>query len=86
MTQSKLYKGHRFPAEIVQNAVWLYHRFNLSHRDVEDLLAERCVSVTCEAIRLWYNKFGSIYVPRSRRTHQCYGDTFFIDELFLNIQ
>ena len=41
MAQSKVYKRHRFPPEIIQYAVWLYHRFNLSHRDVEDLLAER---------------------------------------------
>ena len=41
MAQSKVYKRHRFPPEIIQYAVWLYHRFNLGHRDVEDLLAER---------------------------------------------
>jgi putative transposase len=52
MTQSKMYKRHRFPAEIIQYAVWLYHRFNLSHRDVEDLLAERGVTVSYEAISL----------------------------------
>ena len=45
-------KRHRFPAEIIQYAVWLYHRFNLSHRDVEDLMAERGVTVSYEAIRL----------------------------------
>ena len=51
-----LYKGHRFPAEIIQYAVWLYHRFNLSNRDIEDLLAERGITVSYEAIRLWCNK------------------------------
>ncbi|MBT5719761.1 MAG: IS6 family transposase, partial [Gammaproteobacteria bacterium] len=58
MTQSKIYKRHRFPTEIIQYAVWLYHRFNLSHRDVEDLLAERDIAVSYEAICLWCNKFG----------------------------
>ena len=61
MTQSKMYKRHRFPPEIIQYAVWLYHRFNLSHRDVEDLMAERGVTVSYEAIRLWCNKFGAKY-------------------------
>jgi len=48
-----LYKRHRFPPEIIQHAVWLYYRFNLSHRDIEDLLARRGVIVTHESIRLW---------------------------------
>ena len=85
MTQPKLYKRHRFPPEIIQYAVCLYHRFNLSHRDVEDLLAERGVVVSYEAIRLWCNKFGSKYAQRLRRKHQGYGDTFFIDEAFVKI-
>jgi putative transposase len=52
MTQSKMYKRHLFPPEIIQYAVWLYHRFNLSHRDVEDLMAELGVTISYEAIRL----------------------------------
>ena len=51
------YKRHRFPPEIISYAVWLYYRFNLSHRDVEDLLAERGIAVSYEAIRLWCTKF-----------------------------
>ncbi len=47
-----IYKRHRFPIEIIQYAVWLYYRFNLSHRDIEDLLAERGIDVTYESIRL----------------------------------
>ena len=61
------YKRHRFPPEIIQYAVWLYFRFNLSHRDIEDLLAERGVAVTHESIRLWCNKFGPWYAHRRRR-------------------
>ena len=80
-----LYKGHRFPPEIIQYAVWLYHRFNLSHRDIEDLLAERGITVSYEAIRLWCNKFGLKYVRRLKKKHQGYGDTFFIDEVFVKI-
>ena len=87
MSRSKsLYKRHRFPSEIIQYAVWLYHRFNLSHRDVEDLLAERGITVSYESIRLWCNKFGPKYVKRLKRRHQGFGDTFFIDEVFVKIQ
>ena len=81
-----MYKRHRFPPAIIQYAVWLYYKFNLSHRDVEDLLAERGISVSYEAIRLWCNKFGTKYARRLRRNHQGFGDTFFIDEVFVKIQ
>jgi len=80
-----LYKRHRFPPEIIQYAVWLYHRFNLSHRDIEDLLAERGVVVSYESIRLWCNKFGPQYARRMKRRHQGFGDTFYIDEVFVKI-
>lgn len=86
MTQPKLYKRHRFPPEIIQYAVWLYHRFNLSHRDIEDLLAQRGITVSYESIRLWCNNFGSKYAQRLRRKHQGYGDTFYIDEVFVRIR
>ncbi len=79
------YKRHRFPAEIISYAVWLYYRFNLSHRDIEDLLAERGITVSREAIRLWCNKFGALYARRLKRKHRGYGDTFFIDEVFVKI-
>ena len=82
---STLYKRHRFPPEIIQYAVWLYHRFNLSHRDIEDLLAERGITVTYESIRLWCIKFGMKYVRRLKKRHQGYGDTFYIDEVFVKI-
>ena len=71
-----LYKRHRFPPVIIQYAVWLYHRFNLSQRDIEDLLAERGIEVSYESIRLWCNKFGPKYSRRLRRKHQGFGDTF----------
>ena len=81
-----LYKRYRFPREIIQHAVWLYYRFNLSCRDIEDLLSERGIDVSYESIRLWCIKFGSKYAKRLRRRHQGYGDTFFIDEVFVKIQ
>jgi len=85
MTKTTMYKRYRFPPEIIQYAVWLYHRFNLSHRDIEDLLAERGVAVSYESIRLWCNKFGSKYASRLKKRHQGYGDIFFIDEVFVKI-
>ena len=79
------YKRHRFPPEIISYAVWLYFRFNLSHRDVEDLLAERGIIVSYESIRLWCIKFGSKYTRRLKRKHQGFGDTFFLDEVFVKL-
>jgi putative transposase len=79
------YKRHRFPPEIISYAVWLYYRFNLSHRDIEDLLAERGITVSHESIRLWCIKFGAIYTRRLKRKHRGYGDTFYIDEVSIKI-
>ena len=79
------YKRYRFTPDIISYAVWLYYRFNLSHRDVEDLLAERRITVSREAIRLWCIKFGALYALRLKRKHRGYGDTFYIDEVFVKI-
>ena len=79
------YKRHRFPPDLISYAVWLYYRFNLSHRDIEDLLAERGIIVSRESIRLWCIKFGDLYAWRLKRRHRGYGDTFYIDEVFINI-
>ena len=81
-----MYKRHRFSAEIIQYTVSLYHRFNLSHRDIEDVLAEPGIVVNYEAIRLWCNKFGPQYSRRLRRNHQGFGDTFYIDEVFVKVR
>jgi putative transposase len=79
------YKRHRFPPAIISYAVWLYCRFNISHRDIEDLLAERGVTVSRESIRLWCIKFGEIYTRRLKRRHRGYGDTYYLDEVFVKI-
>ena len=79
------YKRHRFPPDIISYTVWLYYRFNLSNRDVEDLLAERGIAVSREEIRLWCIKFGALYARRLKRKHRGYGDTFYIDEVFVKI-
>ncbi len=56
-----LYKRLRFPAEIISHSVWLYYRFSLSYRDVEELMAERGVTLSHEAVRYWCRKFGQAY-------------------------
>jgi putative transposase len=80
------YRGYRFPAEIISHAVWLYYRFCLSFRDVEDLLAERGVIVSYETIRQWSRKFGAEYARKLKRREGRLGDTWHLDELFVTIQ
>ncbi len=85
-TRDPLYRGYRFPAEIISHAVWLYYRFALSHRDVEELLAERGVQVSYEAIRLWCRKFGATYAIGLRRRRARAADKWHIDEVQLKIK
>ena len=80
------YHGYRFPPEIISHAIWLYHRFCLSFRDVEDLLAERGILVSYETIRQWCRKFGPEYARRLKRRQGRLGDTWHLDELFVNIR
>ncbi len=80
------YRGHRFPAEIIGHAVWLYHRFCLSFRDVEDLLAQRGITVSYEAIRFWCFKFGPEYARSLKRRQGRLGDTWYLDEVFVTIR
>ena len=79
------YHRHRFPAEIISHAVWLYHVFSLSLRDVELLLAERGIFVTHESIRRWSLKFGVEFARRLRRRRPTPGDVWHLDEVFLRI-
>src|SRR5580700_10547277 len=80
------YPRHRFPAEIISHAVWLYHVFSLSLRDVELILAERGIVVTHESIRHWSLKFGSDFAARLRRRRPQPGDTWHLDEVFIRIR
>ena len=87
MTSQPLsYRGYRFPPEIISHAVWLYYRFGLSFRDVEDLLAERGITVTYEAIRQWCWTFGLDYARRLRDRRGRQGDTWHLDALFVKIR
>jgi len=77
--------GYRFPAEIISHAVWLYYRFSLSYRDVEELIAERGIGVTYETIRQWCRTFGQHYANQLRRRRAQTGDKWHLDEVFLKI-
>jgi len=80
------YKRHRFPAEIISHSVWLYYRFSLSYRDVEELMVERGVALSHEAVRYWCRKFGQAYANALRRRRPRPGDKWHLDEVFLTIK
>ena len=81
----QLYQGYRFPPTIISHAVWLYHRFCLSLRDVEDLLAERGIAVSYESIRQWCNRFGLEYARKLKKRQGQLGNTWHLDEVFIKI-
>jgi putative transposase len=85
MLEPASYRRHRFPAEIISHAVWLYHVFSLSLRDVELILAERGVVVSHESIRHWCLKFGADFARRLRRRRPQPGETWHLDEVFVRI-
>ncbi len=80
------YKNHRFPPEIIAHAVWLYHRFSLSFREVDELLAERGVIVSYQAVRLWSLKFGQTFAKKLRHPRGRPGDIWHLDKLFIQIR
>ena len=79
------YRRHRFPPVIIQHAVWLYLRFNLSHRDVEELLAERGLDISYETVRSWVLKFGPIIARRLRRSRPRPSNRWHLDEMVVRI-
>ena len=79
------YSGYRFPPEIIQQAIWLYVRFTLSFRDVEDLLAERGIVVSYETVRRWVNHFGPKIAADLRKRRPKPHTTWHLDEVYLKI-
>ena len=79
------YRRHRFPGSIIQHAVWLYFRFPLSYRNVEDLLAERGIDVSYESVRRWSVKFGLAYAYKLRRSRPRPDTRWHLDEVFVSI-
>src|ERR1700686_1357465 len=79
------YSGYRFPPEIIHQAIWLYLRFTLSFRDVEDLLAERGIAVSYESIRRWGNHFGPMIAADLRKSRPKPCSIWHLDEVYLKI-
>src|SRR5271157_6447787 len=79
------YSGYRFPSEIIQQAIWLYVRFTLSLRDVEDLLAERGIAVSYETVRRWVNHFVPKIAADLRKRRPKPHTTWHLDEVYLKI-
>jgi putative transposase len=79
------YKNHRFPGEIISHGVWLYYRFPLSYRDVQEMLFERGITVSHEAIRQWCQKFGQAYANQLRRRRPRPGDKWHLEIVFTQL-
>ena len=86
MKNANPYARHRYPGEVIAHAVWLYHRFTLSYRDVEELLAARGILVSHEAIRKWCQKFGPEYAQKLRYRQARPGDKWHLDEVRIVIK
>ena len=84
-TATPSYKRHRYPVEIIDCCVWLYFRFPLSFREVEELMLQRGVVISYETIRQWCAKFGQVYANRLRRRRARPGDNWHLDEVFIRI-
>ncbi|QCX82861.1 Integrase core domain protein (plasmid) [Streptomyces sp. YIM 121038] len=85
MGASPSYKNHRYPVGVITHCVWLYFRFPLSYREVEELMLERGVVVSYETVRRWCVKFGPVYVASLRRRSPRPGDKWHLDEVFIKI-
>lgn len=85
VVSSSLYKGHRYPGEIISHCVWLYYRFPLSLREVQEMMLERGVIVSYETIRGWCRKFGQAFANGLRRCRPHPGDKWHLDEVFCTI-
>ena len=82
-TEPSPYHGFRFPAEIISHAVWLYHCFSLSLRDVETILAQRGIVVSYESIRAWGLRFGRAFANTLKRRRPRPGDKWHLDEVLI---
>jgi putative transposase len=80
------YRRHRFPPHIIQHAVWLYARFTLSYRDIEDLLAERGLDISYETVRRWVSKFGPEIARNLRTSRPTPSDHWHLDEMVIVIR
>ncbi len=84
-TPPSLYHRRRFPPEIISHCVWLYFRFSISYRDVEEMMAVRGVTLTYETVREWCRKFGQTYANNLRQRGHRPGDQWHLDEMFIRV-
>ena len=84
--QNFTFKRYRFPPAIIRHAVWLYARFTLSYRDIEDLLTERGLDISYETVRRWFHKFGAPIARNLRRTRATPSDYLHLDEMAIVIR
>ena len=84
--QAISFKRHRFPPEFIRHAVWLHARFTLSYRDVEDLLAERGLHISCETVRRWFLKFRAPIARNLRRMRPTPSDYRYLDEMVIVVR
>ena len=82
-TPERRYRRHRFPVEVVEQCVWLYYRFALSYRNIEEMMAKRGIQVTYETVRKWCHKFGSLYAAQLRKLRARFGTKWHLDEVFI---
>ena len=80
-----IYTRHRFHPDVIKRTVWLYFRFNLSFRDVEELMIERGVDDSYETIRRWVDKFGSSYAKRIKCRSEGLSPVWHLDEVYTMI-
>ena len=85
MKNSNIYAGYCYPAQIISHVVWLYHRFTLSFRDIEELLVARSIVLSYDTIRQCCKKYGSIYCNQIKKSRGQLGDTWYLDEVFIKI-
>ena len=83
--KASIYTRHRFHSDVIRRAVWMYFRFNLSFRDVEELMIERGVDVSYETIRRWVDKFGSIYAKRIKSRPESPSPIWHLGEVYTKI-
>ena len=83
--KTSIYSRHRFHPDIIRRALWIYFRFNLSFRDVEELMVERGIDVSYETIRRWVDKFGSTYAKRLRSRSETPSPVWHLDEVYTKI-
>jgi putative transposase len=84
-TSESKYRRHRFPIEVVEQCVWLYYRFAVSYRNIEEMMAKRGIQVSYETVREWCHKFGPVYAVELRKKRGRIGTKWHLDEVFIKM-